>query len=137
MRDWAQQLLAYEAGLPDASASDIPLVSRVLDSLRRPLVTLAGLNCWCLLLARALASGKAQTNLLRAARIGRDGGLEGYQPGKRGDRETDVILIAQLLGLLASLVGEGATLRIVAGVWPGLRISDTEPSGENEHGPGQ
>jgi hypothetical protein len=114
MRARAQQLVAHEVAVPNASATDIPLVSRVLNSLQRPIATLAGLGSWCILLERALALAKAQAPRLSVVRVGQDGRLEGYQPGKHEDRETDLILIAELLGLLASIAGEGATLRIVA-----------------------
>ena len=137
MRDRARQVLAYEASVHRAPASDMPVVSRVLDSLREPLVTMTGIDSWCLLLARALALAKAQAPRLGAVQVGHDGGLEGYHPGEHEERETGVILTAQLLGLLASFIGEGVTLRIVAGVWPGVTISDSEPSGENEYAPRQ
>jgi hypothetical protein len=135
MRNCAQQMLAYEAAMLGASTADTPLVSRVLDSLQRPVVILAGLNGWCMLLARALSLAKEQTPQLRGVQISQDGGLEGFQPRRHEDAMTGVILLSQLLGLLASFIGEGATLRIVASVWPGLTIADTEPSGENENAP--
>lgn len=135
MLDCARQLLAYEAALHKASANGVSLVSRVLDALQPPLVTLAGLNSWCVLLVRALALATARAPGLTPVKVRDDGELVGYPPGRQEERETGIALIAHLLGLLASFIGEGAMLRILAGIWPGVTISDSELSGENADAP--
>ena len=59
-------------------------------------------------------------------------GLDELQPqiDKEQAREGGAILIAQLLGLLLTFIGEGLTLRIVRDVWPEAafegRVSEKE-----------
>jgi hypothetical protein len=131
MRDCAQQLLAYEAAVPAASSHGLPLLARTLDSLQRPFVVMAGLNSWSMILARALSLAKQQAPQLSGVSVSSEGGLEGYQHRRDEDGATGVILISQMLDLLSAFIGEGATLSILARVWPGVTISDTESSGEN------
>ena len=55
--------------------------------------------------------------------IAADGSLQGLdelgpQVGKDQTAEGGAILIAQLIGLLLTFIGEGLTLRMVQDVWP-------------------
>jgi hypothetical protein len=136
MRDFARQLLAYEAGAHNPSESNMPAVSRVCETLRRPLGTLVGVGGFRALLGRALTLANAQVPGLSAVHVEPDGSLEGLSDLRNsGDSEPDVALTAHLLGLLATFIGESLTLRIITDVWPDLTISDTGLSGESEHEP--
>ena len=59
-------------------------------------------------------------------------GLDELQPqiDKEQAREGGAILIAQLIGLLLTFIGEGLTLRLVQDVWPEAafngRVSEKE-----------
>jgi hypothetical protein len=66
---------------------------------------------------------RAEVPNLNAVQVADDGSLEGLeQLASQSDTEQDgnggAILIAQLIGLLLTLIGEGLTLRLVQDVWP-------------------
>ncbi|MGH9584171.1 MAG: hypothetical protein ACRD4O_14680, partial [Bryobacteraceae bacterium] len=131
-RDLAQRLLAHEAAADNSSESNTPAVLRVSEKLRRPLSTLAGVTGFRILLARALKLATAQAPGLSAVRVKPDGSLDGAGEIHR-DGEADAVLIAQLLTLLATFIGEGFMLRLVQGEWPDLPIFYTERDKESEH----
>jgi hypothetical protein len=93
----------------------------VCDKLRRPLTTLAGAAGFRSLLARALSLAKQESPLLGAWEVKPDGSLQGLngeaaQPG--------AVLIAQLIGLMITFIGESLTLRLLHDVW--LDLPDSE-----------
>jgi hypothetical protein len=58
-----------------------------------------------------------------------DGNIQGLreleaQIKKDGAEQGDAILIAQLLGLLCTFIGEALTLRLVRDVWPDAAFDD-------------
>jgi hypothetical protein len=129
MRDYAQQLLAYEAAAHNASELNMAAVFRVFEALRRPLSTLAGASGFRALLVRALMLAKAQVPSLSAVQVKPDGSLEGLNKLRNNeDAEAGVVLIAQLLGLLVAFIGESLMLRILLDVWPGFTIFDARSS---------
>ena len=90
---------------------------RVCEKLRRPLSTLAGTAGFRSLLARALALAKHEDRALDSVQVKEDGTLEGLD-GEAAQAGT--VLIAQLVGLLATFVGETLTLRLLRDAWPDL-----------------
>lgn len=129
-RDFARRLLVYEAAAGNSSASNIPAVFLVSEKLRRPLSTLAGVIGFRSLVARALTLAKSEVHSLNTVRVNPDGSLEGLSELHSDETaEAGVMLIAQLLGLLSTLIGESLTLRLVQDVWPNLPFDDTN-SGE-------
>jgi hypothetical protein len=75
------------------------------------------------LLSRALTLAKAEAPSLSAVQVAADGSLKGLdelasQTGKEQAKDGGAILIAQLIGLLLTFIGEGLTLRLVQDVWP-------------------
>lgn len=134
MRELVQQLVAREAAADSISKPTMPVVFRVIEALRRPLSTLAGVGGFRALLARALALTEPRFPGLGAVQVQPDGSLEGLtEPGTNHDGEAGIVLIAQLLGLLAAFIGESLTLRILLDVWPDLTVLDAGPYGESEH----
>ena len=122
-RNLAQRLLAYEAVGDDNSGPSESAASRVCRKLRGPLVTLAGVAGFRSLLSRALTLAKAEVPNLSAVQVSADGSLEGLdellsQTDKGQARDGGAVLIAQLIGLLRTFVGEGLTIRLVQDVWP-------------------
>jgi hypothetical protein len=119
----AQRLLSYEvvAGKNSEPAESAAL--RVCARLRRPLITLAGVAGFRSLLSRALTLAKAEAPSLSAVQVAADGSLKGLdelasQTDKEQARDEGAILVAQLIGLLLTFIGEGLTLRLVQDVWP-------------------
>ena len=136
MRDCARRLLAYESPASTPSDGNNPAVFRVSENLRRPLSTLAGVAGFRALLGRALALAKSEVHGLSAVRIKPDGSLEGLSELHNDEAiEAGVMLIAHLLGLLATFIGESLTLRLVQDTWPDLPFGDTKSGGYNQHDP--
>ena len=134
-RHLAQRLLTYEAVAGKNSEPTESPAFRVCAKLRQPLTTLAGIAGFRSLLSRALTLAKAEAPSLRAVEVAADGSLKGLdelapQTDKEPAKDGGTILIAQLLGLLLTFIGEGLTLRLVQGVWPEAafngRVSDKE-----------
>jgi hypothetical protein len=128
-RHLASSLLTYEAAAGKNSEPAESAPSRVFEKLRRPLCALAGVAGFRSLLSRALTLAKAEAPSLRTVEIAADGSLQGLeQLGPQIDKNKDqdrananeggAILIAQLLGLLLTFIGEAVTLRMLQDVWP-------------------
>ena len=131
----AQRLLTYEAVAGKTSKATDSAALRVFAKLRRPLITLAGVAGFRSLLSRALALARAEAPSLSAVQVAADGSLQGLdelepQIDKDQAGEGGAILIAQLIGLLLTFIGEGLTLRMVQDVWPEAafdgRVSEKE-----------
>ena len=134
-RHLAQRLLIYEAVAGENSEAAESATFRVFAKLRRPLITLAGVAGFRSLLARALTLARAEAPSLSAVQVAADGSLKGLdefasQTDKEQARDGGAILVAQLIGLLLTFIGEGLTLRLVQDVWPEAafngRISEKE-----------
>jgi hypothetical protein len=134
-RHLAQRLLTYEAVAGENSDPAESAAFRVCAKLRRPLITLAGVAGFRSLLSRALTLARAEAPGLSAVQIAADGSLKGLdelasQADKGQARDVGAILIAQLIGLLLTFIGESLTLRLIQNVWPEAafdgRVSDKE-----------
>jgi len=120
MRDMARSLVAFEA---DASATALqtkPSTARVYERLRRQLSAPVGVDGFQLLASRALILAKSRSPRLRAVQVTASGEMRGLievesQTGTSAeeDDEAGVILIAQLLGLFLTFLGEATTLRLI------------------------
>ena len=131
----ARRLLSYEAAAGGSSEPTESAASRVCEKLRQPLCSLAGVAGFRSLLTRALALARAEAPSLSAVQIGADGSLKGLDdlaPQDDSDlsKAAGAILIAQLLGLLLTFVGEGITLRLVQNVWPESAFNDRDSEQE-------
>jgi hypothetical protein len=142
-RHLAQRLLTYEAVAGKNSEPAESAAFRVCTKLRRPLITLAGVAGFRSLLSRALTLARAEAPSLSAVQVAADGSLKGLDElepqidiDKEQARDRGTILIAQLIGLLLTFIGEGLTLRLVQDVWPEAafesRVSEKE-RGKLEH----
>jgi len=120
-RELARRLLAYEAAKAGTAKADTQAVCRVCDKLRRPLTTLAGAAGFRSLLARALTLAKQESPLLGAWEVKPDGSLQGLN-GEAA--QSGAVLIAQLIGLMITFIGESLTLRLLHDVW--LDLPDSE-----------
>jgi hypothetical protein len=118
-RNLAKQLLALER---DETVSDMSnAISCVCDKLRRPIATLAGAAGFRSLLERALTLSKQECQVLDAWEVQPDGSIRGL------DGETaqwGSILIAQLIGLTITFIGESLTLQLLQNAWPNLPCSE-------------
>jgi hypothetical protein len=122
-RDLVRCVLTFEAAAGENSEPTESAAFRVCAKLRRPLITLVGVAGFRSLFCRALTLARAEAPSLTVVQVAADGslkGLDGREPkiDKEQARDDGAILIAQLLGLLLTFIGDGLTLRLVQDVWP-------------------
>jgi hypothetical protein len=119
----AQRLLDYEDVAGKNSGPTESAAFRVCAKLRPPLVTLAGVAGFRSLLSRALALARAEAPSLSVVQVAADGSLQGLderepQTNRQQAGDQAVILIARLLALLVTFIGEGVVLRVIQDIWP-------------------
>src|SRR5687767_10060082 len=133
MRDFAKLLIACDAKGNSGLARNAPAAfGNAVEKLRLPLVALTGTAGFRALLSRALALANAEVRWLNAVHIRGDGSLECPAEVAQLDKEEiasgEVLLIAHLLSLLVTFIGEALTLRLVQDAWPGAPIKDFDSS---------
>jgi len=117
-RDLARSLVAREADTSTTSLQIEPATVRVYDRLRRQFSAPVGVDGFQVLASRALALAKSESRRLSTVQITANGGLRGLgevesQTDTDEDGEVGITLIAQLLGLFVSFLGEATTLRLI------------------------
>ena len=135
-RELARGLVASEADETTASLHTEPAAVRVYERLRRQLGSPVGVDGFQVLASRALAMAKSQSPRLSAVQVTANGDLRGLgevesqtDPDENG--EAGIILIAQLLGLFLTLLGEATTLRLIENLRLQVNVS-TEPAAAAE-----
>ena len=138
-RDLARRLLSYEAGAGKTSNSMDVAILHVYGKLRESLCIFAGTAGFQSLATRALVLARADAPSLGALRVSGDGSLEGleeFEPPNGMDKidkegaanlravDGGVTLIARLLGLLQTFLGEALTLSLLRNVWPAEAFDD-------------
>jgi hypothetical protein len=130
MRDFAERLIFYETRRT-LSKTQPQAGFPACEKLRPHLVPLIGYTGFRLLLSRALAMAHADVAWLGALHVRSDGALEGLeelfaQLAPDEMLEGEVVLLAELLGLLVGFIGEALTRRLVVQVWPKIPLNDLE-----------
>jgi hypothetical protein len=120
-RELAARLIAFEGALNNSEGEDAASTCQVCEKLRRPLGTLAGTAGFASLLARALALARREAPVLDEVQVQSDGSLLGFT-GKAA--ETSPVLVAHLLNLLTTFIGEALLLQLLSDVWPDLPASE-------------
>ena len=137
VRKLARSLLALEAAATTAVGPDMPVAFRVCEKLRRTLCRLTGVAGFCSLLSRSLTLAAQEVSWLQALRLGKDGSLEGLAEAEselslseveRGER----VLVAQLITLLFSFIGEALTMRLLQESWAEVRVQDLDPGSKRK-----
>lgn len=123
--------MAHEALGATSSGSRTPSACLVAEKLRPQLAALMGNVGFSALQARALALATGQYPWLKAVDINADGRLGSLdavdaQVDPKEFSEGCVNLLAHLLGLLATFIGEELTLRLLVDVWPELPLDDLD-----------
>ena len=118
----AQRLLAVEAASRSASHPHVHEAVRVCQKLRISLTRFAGAEGFRSLLQRALALARADVPSAQSVNLKSDGSLEGLEvlavDATNGGPEAAVAIIAHLLGLLETFIGQPLMLRLVRDAWP-------------------
>ena len=117
-RDLAHKLVASEADESKPPLQTEPATVRVYERLRRQLGAPVGADGFRALASRALALAKSESPGLNAVKITANGGLDGLgevesQTDTDENGEVGINLIAHLLGLFLTLLGEATTLRLI------------------------
>lgn len=117
-RDLARSLVASEADASTTSLHTEPATVRVYERLRRQLGAPVGVDGFQALASRALALAKSESPRLSAVQVTANGDLRGLgavesQTDTDEDGEAGIVLIAQLLGLFLTFLGEATALRLI------------------------
>ena len=112
LRDFAQRLIATEAMETSSPATKPPTAFAVLEKMRPHLTQVLGDLGFRAVLSRSLVRANAQVHLQPVGIFESLGELEA-KVGPKEVAEGRVVLLAELLGLLAELIGEGLTLKLV------------------------
>jgi len=117
-RELARSLVASEADPVKPSLLTEPATVRVYERLRRQLGAPVGMDGFQALASRALALAKSESPRLSTVRVTENGGLRGLgevesEMNADEDGEAGITLIAQLLGLFLTFLGEATTLRLI------------------------
>jgi len=118
MRGLARRLLAVEAASESAAGSHVHEGVRVCEKLKISVARFAGSDSFASLLRRALALARTENATLQTVKVKADGSLNGCEALAVDGPEGAIALIAHLLGLLETFVGEPSTRRLVRQAWP-------------------
>lgn len=123
-QDLARRLVALEAASVDAQAVGGSGAVRVCEKIRVRLSVLVGVTGYSSLMSRAVAMAKAEVPSLDGVRVRPDGTLEGFDGvGRNEDGEAGQVVVAQLLALLVTFIGEPLALDFVRDGWPDAAVS--------------
>ena len=144
VRDLARWVLAQEKQGKANSLTAADAAFSAFEQLRARWTKIIGVNGYQALLSRALVlarvsvSGSLESDQavwLATAQVNADGVLNAGEPttdGESGNHgaEVSVEVMAQMLGLLISFIGEELTFSLVRDVWPGALMSEGNSVGE-------
>ena len=131
IQDLARRILAIESARAKAADTQVDEAVRACAKLQVTLSKFTGPAGFLSLLSRALVLAKADVPSLKVVQVRPDGSLAGFDEIKH-DQESDalergrLILLAHLLGLLATFIGESLTLRLARDAWPDAFIDKTD-----------
>ena len=130
LRIIAESLIHNEVSRNASSKSNPAAVFVVIEKLSPHFVALMGTTGFRALISRALVLANAEVAWLRELHVGKDGSFEGLielQANANPEEISDggTVLLARLLGLLVSLIGEDLTLQLLS------NFNDIEISQEN------
>ena len=117
MRDLARRLLAEEAVVRTGENKHVHEAVRVCEKLRISLTRFAGPDGFSSLLRRALALARTQVPTLKDIQTTPNGSLENLATLPDAN-EAAVAILAHLLDLLVTLIGQPLTMRLLKEAWP-------------------
>lgn len=119
IRKISEKLLLYEAAEPAPSQEHTSAAAEVCQKLTHPLSQLIGEAGYRALLQRALTLAKREEEVLRPVQVAEGGALEGMT-----GQSQEASIVAHLIDLLITFLGEALTLRLLYGIWPDRSFSD-------------
>ncbi len=123
MRNLARSLIAAERRKSDSSDTNARAAFRVCGKLRESLSALTGAVGYRTLLMRAFALATVEVPWLAELKVGPGGSVLIPDPLPRETEESVAAqggeaLVAHVLELLATFIGEALTRRLVQQIWP-------------------
>lgn len=134
-QELARRLIAFEAARANSSDAPVDTAVRVIGELRLRLIRLAGVDGFRSLLSRALTLAKAEAPSLNMVSVRADGSLEGFEGIEASEEvagQAGAGLVAQLLELLTTFIGEALTLRLIRDSWPDASMDGANLRGEEK-----
>ncbi|CAN5659409.1 hypothetical protein BH20ACI3_BH20ACI3_07160 [soil metagenome] len=123
IHDLARRLLAFEAAHDNSFDAGMGIAAQVIEELRVHLIRFAGVDGFRSLLSRALMRARAEAPSLNMVHVCADGSLEGFVGSDQSQAEqAGISLVAHLLELLMTFIGEPLTLRLVRDACPGASM---------------
>lgn len=135
IQNLALWLLAQEVSAGKPSEMNMCAAFRVCEKLRQPLSTLAGATGYRSLISRALTLAKKEAPSLGEVQVKEDGSLErtgAIELMDEAAKKGEALLVAQLLGLLVTFIGQALTLGLVRDLWPDAPFEDMNAETEKE-----
>ena len=135
IQELARRLLAFEAAHDNSSDSRVDVAVQVIEELRMRLIKFAGVDGFRSLLSRALTLAKAEAPSLNMVSVRADGSLEGFvgiEASEAVAGQAGAGLVAQLLELLTTFIGEALTLRLIRDSWPDASLDGADLRGEEK-----
>jgi hypothetical protein len=136
--DLAQRFVAFEAARVNASDEVVDAAAQIIEKLRLRLVKLAGVEGFrSLLLPRSGAGPRCRRRRCRSCRWAQTALCKGRpeiepHPSSGTTGQDGIILVAHLLELLVTFIGETLTLQLVRDIWPDASINRANPSTEEK-----
>lgn len=135
MRNLARRIIAAEHRAGDSADTEGRAAFRVCDKLRESLSGLVGTHGFRALLDRALTLSKPEAAWLAELEVAANGAL--VLPEEL-ERELEpkaaatggAALVAQVLDLLATFIGEALTERLAQQIWPKASSGESKPGGK-------
>ena len=129
LKQFATRLLDCEAARGRPANGDPSNAFRVCERLRRRLAELIGVAGVRALFSRAVVLGSEDVRWLSALHVKADGSLEGLDEVEADLPQDEiasgeVVLVAELLGLLVALIGATLTVRFIQDSWPNEAFDD-------------
>jgi hypothetical protein len=116
-RHLADRLVAVEDGARTVAPEDRLATCRVCEKLRRPLGHLVGSAGFRALFQRALTLAQRESPALGGVEVMADGSITGLEGAAA---EASSVLLAHLIQLLMTFIGESLTLTLLQDIWPGI-----------------
>jgi len=137
MRYFAKWLIAYEASTGDPSLTEIQTAFGVIRKLRPQLEELMGNTGFRALVSRSMLLAEEEVPAMGGARMNANWSMEEFEKtpvttGPEAILTGGEVMLAWLLGLLGSFIGELLTMQLVLEVWPGLSIKGYFSQGKDD-----
>jgi hypothetical protein len=128
MRYFAQRLIAYEASADPSYLTENQTAFGIIRKLRPQLEELMGTTGFRALVSRSMLLAEEEAPGMSGTRMNLDGSFGGTEeiqvnPDEQAIATGGVVMLAWLLGLLGSFIGELLTMQLVLEVWPDLSLN--------------